>query len=367
MTVMAEFERLSGLTPEWDWARCAVIAREWKSLDPVRSYCELKGIPVQQADEDNSGFWSLRETRSLVAWLRERPTRLIDAAMIRNWLAAQPDERWLRYLSEAQADYALEVGEAELPLEHFLDWLAEWGREARRRQTGLLLLSAHKAKGLEFDHVAVLDGNWLRAGSNEDADAPRRLYYVAITRARQTLMLARFARPHAWLDELGESCELCDSPAVQRRPPTALPPPLPELAYRYLRPSWKEINLDFSGTRPAAHPIHHAIAVLSVDDPLTLRRTRNGALELCTAQGEPVGRLSGSFSPPTGMHCIDARVASIHVRCLRDVGEEHRSRISELCATWEMIVPELVFAPDEPVAPLAQSHDPAPGNASPMA
>ena len=50
---------------------------------------------------------------------------------------------------------------------------------------GLLLLTAHRAKGLEFDHVAVLDGGWDRVGRNEDADAPRRLYYVAMTRARE--------------------------------------------------------------------------------------------------------------------------------------------------------------------------------------
>ena len=56
----------------------------------------------------------------------------------------------------------LKTDGAELPVEHFLEWLAEWGREVRRRQTGILLLTAHRAKGLEFNHVAVLDGNWIR-------------------------------------------------------------------------------------------------------------------------------------------------------------------------------------------------------------
>ena len=32
----------------------------------MRSYYELQGIPVQQADEDGSGFWSLRETQSMM-------------------------------------------------------------------------------------------------------------------------------------------------------------------------------------------------------------------------------------------------------------------------------------------------------------
>ena len=36
----------------------------------------------------------------------------------------------------------------------------------------------------------LLDGGWNRVGQAEDTDAPRRLYYVAMTRAKQTLTLA---------------------------------------------------------------------------------------------------------------------------------------------------------------------------------
>lgn len=343
IAVMAEFERMSGLASDWNWARCAVIGRAWKSFDPVRSYCELKGIPVQQADESSNGFWSLRETQALIGWLRERPSQLIDAATIRQWLETKPDRQpgahWWSYLREAIAEYSLEVGEAELPLDHFLEWLAEWGREARRRQTGLLLLSAHKAKGLEFDNVAVLDGDWARTGADEDVDAPRRLYYVAMTRARKTLVLARFDRGHVLVDGLP------DSPALLRRLPTALPPPMPELANQYKRLGWGEINLDYSGTRPPADAIHRNIAALAVDDGLLLRQEKSGAWVLSNEQGAIVGKLSRAFSPPEGMHCIKARVAAIHVRRRNDVGEEHQARLSKQCEAWEMIVPELVFAP----------------------
>lgn len=347
LAVMAEFERMSRLVqaPEygWDWARCAVIAREWKSLDAVRCYCELKGIPVQQAGEDSNGFWSLRETQLLINWLRARPSRLVDAATILKWLDAklngQRNGHWWDYLREALAEYSLDVGDADLPLDHFLEWLAEWGREARRRQTGLLLLTAHKAKGLEFDHVAVLDGDWLRTGANEDADATRRLYYVAMTRARKTLMLARFDRAHGLLDALPESA------AILHRPSAALPPLMPELSYRYRRLGWAEINLDFAGSRPPNHPVHRAIASLSVGCPLSLLQESAGNWVLNDARGAIVGKLSRSFKPPVGMRCIDASVASIHVRHIRDVGEEHKSRISDQCESWEMIVPELVFSP----------------------
>ncbi|WP_300453023.1 3'-5' exonuclease [Accumulibacter sp.] len=130
----------------------------------------------------------------------------------------QPAAQWWSYLREALTEYALDAGDGELPRDHFLNWLADWGREAHLGQTSLLL-TAHWAKGLEFDRVAVLDGDWLRSGANEDADATRRLYNVAMTRARKTLVLARFDRGQAWLDALaGRRCTCCPSrrPAPRR-------------------------------------------------------------------------------------------------------------------------------------------------------
>jgi ATP-dependent DNA helicase RecQ len=319
----------------------------WRSLDPLRSYCELRGMPVQQADEDRSGFWTLRETQAMIGWLRTRDSALIDVPTIRQWLALQPEGRpdahWWSYLREAVAEYALDAGDAELPLDHFLDWLAEWGREARRRQTGLLLLTAHRAKGLEFDHVAVLDGDWLRSGANEDADATRRLYYVAMTRARKTLALARFDRGQAWLDALpgGPS----DSPAFLRRRATPLPTPPPELARRHRRLGWRQIDLDFAARHPPGHAIHRALAALTAGSRIALRQTSAGAWRLCDAQGVDVGALSQHFEPETHMHGIEARVAAIHVRRPRDVAEAYRSRINAQCESWEMVVPELVYAP----------------------
>ena len=89
------------------------------------------------------------------------------------------------------------------------------------------LLSAHRAKGLEFDHVVVLDGRWDHIGTNEDPDAPRRLYYVAMTRARQTLALTRLPGPHPFQDALHHN------QSVLRREPFTFPPASPELARSY--------------------------------------------------------------------------------------------------------------------------------------
>ena len=50
---MTELQRLAGLSSNWDWSTCAVIAREWKYLDPVRAFCEVHRIPVQMGNEES--------------------------------------------------------------------------------------------------------------------------------------------------------------------------------------------------------------------------------------------------------------------------------------------------------------------------
>ena len=65
-------KRLAALEPDWNWATCAVIASEWKWLEPMRACCDLCGIPVQMANEESLNFWRLRETQAFVTWLRGR-------------------------------------------------------------------------------------------------------------------------------------------------------------------------------------------------------------------------------------------------------------------------------------------------------
>jgi ATP-dependent DNA helicase RecQ len=79
-----------------------------------------------------------------------------------DWIKAQPKcPRWT-LLREGVEDFAKELGNRETDRRNVLEWLAEWGREARKRQSGLMLLSAHRAKDLEIDDVVVLDGSWER-------------------------------------------------------------------------------------------------------------------------------------------------------------------------------------------------------------
>ena len=247
--VMGELLRLSRLSPDWDWARCAVIAREWEYLVPVRAFCEAHGVPAQMGNEEIPNFWRLRETRALVEWLRGRKPRLVDSAALEAWAERRPSDPWHDLLRQAIGEHKLETGGGETPVDHFIEWLAEWGRDIRRRQHGLLLLTGHRAKGLEFDHVAVLDGGWDRIGSGEGPDDPRRLYYVSMTRARQTLMLARFHhRRHRLQDALARHSSVIHREAVE------LPPSSAAIQNHYVRASLQDVVLGFAGRYWAGRP-----------------------------------------------------------------------------------------------------------------
>ena len=359
---MTELQRLAALSSDWDWSKCAVIAREWKYLDPVRAFCELHRIPVQMGNEEIPSFWHLRETRTLVEWLRGRETQIVGSADLRGWLDAQAPGPWNDLLRQALDEHSLETSDAEMPVDHFIEWLAEWGRDIRRRQRGLLLLTAHRAKGLEFDHVAVLDGGWDKVDKGEDPDAPRRLYYVAMTRARQTLALVRFQgsrpavgttrddfvkepAPPAYSGRLHPlPYAFPNNGSVLHRTSGDLQPETLELSRQYRRPSLREVYLSFVGRRHANHPVHRAIAALSPGDQLETRIAKTGSWELLDRSGMVVGRLAQAFEPPPGTRCRSATVFAV-VAWSREASEP-QYRDSMKCDAWEVVVPELVFEPE---------------------
>ena len=119
--VIAELKRLAGLTQDWDWSACAVVARVWRYLDPVRSLCEVEGIPVQMANEEFTGIWHLRETQALVNWLRGRNPLLVKSEDLKGWVDKQSPTPWTELLQEAITEHELETGGAETAVAQFIE------------------------------------------------------------------------------------------------------------------------------------------------------------------------------------------------------------------------------------------------------
>ncbi len=331
---VTELNRLSGSTPDWDWSRCAVIAAEWSHLEPVRSLCEHLNIPVQQANETNMSLWRLRETQALV--LKVRGSSMVDISGLRKWIRRQRPSPWFELLDQALDEHQIETGAAKVPNTALIEWLAEWCRDARRRQRGLLLLTAHRAKGLEFDHVIVLDGGWDRRNRNDDADAQRRLYYVAMTRARQTLALLCRKEPHPFHTGLHHR------PSVMLRETTTSPRPGPELTRRHRQLALNEVFLSFAGRKPPEDHLHKAIAALSPGDTLQVNQGEQ-PWRLLNQAGTTVGILAQSFKPPDNMVCTNATVAAIATWSKDRSDPEYLDRVH--CENWEVVLPELTFEP----------------------
>jgi ATP-dependent DNA helicase RecQ len=275
----------------------------------------------------------------LLTELRSSDRKLIDAATLRELLAERGSGPYWAALREAVEEYGLDTGEREQPLEQFFEWLADWCRNVRYRQSGLLLTSAHRAKGLEFDHVAVLDGDWLRSNRGEDPDAPRRLYYVAMTRAKQSLLLAR-------MDHRGQMLESIErGPALVYRQAQRIEPVPAELFRMRRRATPAEVDLGFAGRVESGHRIHWRIEKLRPGDPLELR-PRDGKFEVYDREGELVGRMARSFSLPANMRYREASVAAVLRRFEDDSLPEFRGYVRS--PAWEVVIPELILEPVEP-------------------
>lgn len=172
VAALNELLRLSRLDPDWSWRRCAVIARDWRRLEPVRAYAEALGIPIDMANEKPLNLWRLREMQGFIRALLAERTRLLTIPDLVAILNAQPQSRWTDLIGEGVGLLARELVEKAAPVPDLVQWFGEWARDARGEQRGLLLMNAHRAKGLEFDHVAILNGGWDRPSRGENTDAP---------------------------------------------------------------------------------------------------------------------------------------------------------------------------------------------------
>ena len=266
----------------------------------------------------------------LRALLADR-TRLLTLPDLVALLNAQLRTRWTDLIGEGLGRLARELVEKAAPVPDLVQWFGEWAREARGEQRGLLLLTAHRAKGLEFDHVAILNGGWDRPSRNEDTDAPRRLFYVAMTRARASLtVLTDGAHPFV----------LPGGEAILPRRLTLDPAALPPAHLRYVPPDPKLVDLSFAGRLAEGHPTLAAIAAARPGDPVTL--VRDGERwQIRDGQGRTLTQLSRAFAPPEGTTFRRGEVAAVLV-WRKDDGEEgyhHLLRRDE----WEVVLPELVF------------------------
>ena len=289
---------------------------------------------VGEAVKDFTGIWFLREMESLREWLGGRDGGFVTAAEMARFVRGMDDSRWVDLLKDGLCEYVEDVGEGERGVDFVLEWLAEWSRSVRERVDGVLLLTAHRAKGLQFEHVFILDGGWDRVASGEDAEASRRLYYVAMTRAMKTLTLLRRSDRNAYVKLVG------DEPAVLERTVDVEEHVDADLIYRRL--SLSDVFLSWPGYKGAGHPVHRWISELRDGDELVVRAvgrgSRYGVFDL---SGRQVSQLASRFSVPRGRRIRSASVLAVVVW-----GKDYSDnpiQDEKVPDVWEVVLPEIIF------------------------
>ena len=195
---------------------------------------------------------------------------------------------------------------------------------------GLYLGTVHASKGLEFRHVMLLDGGWKFSADNIQQE--RRLYYVGMTRAQQTLTLCRHTGSKSFVDGLSNSLM---HQAVEIKAD-------PRLETRYQYASLKDVDIGYAGSHLSTHPIHEAVAELRQGDELKLMHMQSRYL-LSNFEGRVVGRMAASFKPlHKNMKCA---VAGIIVRYRSDDNDARLFAGRIKCQRWEVVVPTMVVDP----------------------
>lgn len=351
---LAELVRLNALDANSSsaqarrWGRFAVIARRWDDLEPMAALCRIRGIPVRLLrDKAMPDLHSTREGSRLLALLRGERRR---AKRSRVLLRSGTLSRWFRRRYGVAVDSLIEHPfraalaqfivdcESAAPgteqitqnlIESLYDFRAGDKSSSGSGTNGpMVLMTAHRAKGQEFDHVLILDGG----GWPEGGDEERRLFYVAMTRARKTLTICESqGGRHAFVRDFAGL-------ALHSTPGIFVPEP------GSLHRSWiadeSEIVLSWPGRFPPTASIHKAIAMLEIGSPLELRARVDGTpgWEITSAEGVTVTRMAKKFSPPEG-RIVAVRVYAILARNAKE-GEEALP-----CKRWELVLPEIEYVP----------------------
>ncbi len=217
-----------------DWLG-EILQYEWWGFDAL-----VMIQAIREAYTNRQGLWEVIQTKTefqdFVTKLANWKKRSQQTGLIQFWCEVLNESGWLKWVMQKQDGVVVmqkmnriveearqwkeSISEDNRGVNNFvrqLSLLREAGeqlkvRQAHMEEQAVRLMTAHKAKGLEFEHVFIIRLNnrhWgnvveqnkvplphglvrydfvMAGGNNEDE---RRLFYVALTRAKQGLYLSR--------------------------------------------------------------------------------------------------------------------------------------------------------------------------------
>ncbi|MCL2021849.1 MAG: RecQ family ATP-dependent DNA helicase [Betaproteobacteria bacterium] len=327
--VFSELKRLLALEEgRSDWQGCAILARSHRYLWPAQAWCEQNDVPYFLAADKHNSLPLTRQrpfTRLITHLVSLQVPALDLAATVETAQNLTPDPLWQSFFRTAFEQLAGEYGNCQIAPGTLINWLYDYAREMRQQpRPGLFLGTIHSAKGLEFRHVALLDGDW---GTRQDQlDEARRLYYVGMTRAEETLTLCEFGRGNVFTDSLVDTALIRTFSGKHD----------PHLDVQYQTLSLKDIDLGFPGRQSSRSVIHEAIRRIEPGDELSF--TPDGdRYAIRSLSGEILGRTSRSFNLEIVPE--ECQTAGIITRYAEDTDQAYRELVKR--EQWEIVVPRL--------------------------
>lgn len=347
VVLVEELTRLKSRNPSMSWQDCAVLGRSREELAPIRALCEQRGIPIIWGigREKTPPLYRIREICRFFAELKARHDELLSAldllSVVDTIAGELSDNIWWELMRGILREVREENGNAQLPTSCFIESVYEALAEQRRDQTigtGIFLSTVHSAKGMEFPHVFVPGGGWTRGKSQQEQEEERRVFYVAMTRAKETLCIFERAdapNPHTNFIE-GDFL-------LKRDPPVIALEDEMVLRRRYDILGMEDLFLDYAGRKRQEDPIHASLAALSPGDLLTAT-LKGDYIELHDENGVCVAQLSKT-ALKTWRRRLDSYeriiVLAMVQRRAEDSGEEYRDRCK--CEQWEIPLAEVVY------------------------
>jgi len=347
VAVLGELNRLKGLSDQFSLTNTAILAREWQELDLIRICFEEEKIPVNLNWGKSSfpGLPRIREYSTLLHYLKENRAEQLSSIALLRFLPELPenDNIWQAHLRLLLDQWHDETNTRPQPVPKIEDYLYESladQHRSRHLNNGVFLSTVHSVKGLEFDHVFILGASW-REMSGTEMEEERRLYYVAMTRARETLQLLEL---ESWRNPHTQN--LVGDFLLRRRVEVPEKSAFPNKRYHIL--GMKDLYLGYAGKFQNDHRIHDALKRCRNGDQLKIV-IRDEHIYLTYHDGTAISRLSKA-ARDTWMPKINSIVEIKVLAMVRwgkaDMTEkEYADRC--ICQSWEVPVCEILWRADK--------------------
>jgi ATP-dependent DNA helicase RecQ len=207
-----ELIEVNGYDPE----EICILCRTNQEVFTLMRLARHMGQTVQVIRRRGLPFTQIREVREILDILVRCGRNTCSGHEVRELVTAlvhesdvPPSHRlWLSYLEAMADDYEREWGKLKQPVQVFVDMVfdlsRDFGRFSLDKGQGIRVATMHSAKGMEFPVVLLTGHPFPGVPLKEE----RRLYYVAMTRARDRLECFHDPKPHCFIREiLGNGAE----------------------------------------------------------------------------------------------------------------------------------------------------------------